>query len=214
MAAKVGALIKEARTAAGLTQEKLARQIPGLEAADISAAERGVKDLSQEQLKAIAKATGVTQASLLSAAKAEKAPAEEKPVKKAASATKTAKSASEAPAVKAEKPVKTAKAEKPAKASTGTKTAKAGTAAASGSSAAKAPASANTEMKVTAAEKKLIEAYRTATAEQKKQALSILKSEGSDLLGSILGGGSKKSQNAVADSIADTVTDFLGGLFK
>ena len=68
-AKKVGTLIKEARTAAGLTQEQLARKIAGLSASDISAAERGQKDLTQEQLKKIAKATGVTQASLLNAAK-------------------------------------------------------------------------------------------------------------------------------------------------
>ena len=66
---KVGTLIKEARTAAGLTQEQLARKISGLSASDISAAERHQKDLTQEQLKKIAQATGVTQASLLNAAK-------------------------------------------------------------------------------------------------------------------------------------------------
>ena len=70
-AKKVGTLIKEARTEAGLTQEQLARKISGLSAADISEAERGKKDLTQEQLKKIAKATGVTQASLLNAAKAQ-----------------------------------------------------------------------------------------------------------------------------------------------
>lgn len=66
---KVGTLIKEARTEAGLTQEQLARRISGLSASDISAAERHQKTLTQEQLKAIAKVTGVTQASLLNAAK-------------------------------------------------------------------------------------------------------------------------------------------------
>ena len=66
---KVGTLIKEARTEAGLTQEQLARKISGLSASDISAAERHQKNLTQEQLKAIAKITGVTQASLLNAAK-------------------------------------------------------------------------------------------------------------------------------------------------
>ena len=66
---KVGTLIKEARTEAGLTQEQLARKISGLSASDISLAERHQKDLTQEQLKKIAKATGVTQASLLNAAK-------------------------------------------------------------------------------------------------------------------------------------------------
>ena len=66
---KLGELIKEARVNAELTQEQLAKKIAGLSAADISLAERGKKDLTQEQLKRIAKATGVTQASLLNAAK-------------------------------------------------------------------------------------------------------------------------------------------------
>lgn len=66
---KVGTLIKEARTEAGLTQEQLARRISGLSANDISLAERHQKNLTQEQLKQIAKITGVTQASLLNAAK-------------------------------------------------------------------------------------------------------------------------------------------------
>ena len=66
---KVGTLIKEARTNADLTQEQLARKISGLSAEDISLAERGKKNLTQDQLKQIAKITGVTQASLLNAAK-------------------------------------------------------------------------------------------------------------------------------------------------
>lgn len=65
---KVGTLIKEARTNAGYTQEQLAKLIPGLTASDISKAERGEKALSQEQLRSIAKLTGVTQKSLLEAA--------------------------------------------------------------------------------------------------------------------------------------------------
>ncbi len=68
-AKKVGTLIREARTKAGLTQEQLAKKIKGLTASDVSKAERGEKELTQEQLKAIAKATGVTQKSLLDAAK-------------------------------------------------------------------------------------------------------------------------------------------------
>lgn len=68
-AKKVGTLIKEARTNADLTQEQLARKISGLSANDISLAERGKTNLTQTQLKQIAKITGVTQASLLNAAK-------------------------------------------------------------------------------------------------------------------------------------------------
>ena len=68
-AKKAGNLIKEARTEAGLTQEQLARKIAGLSASDISLAERGKLDLTQDQLKKIAKALGITQTSLLEAAK-------------------------------------------------------------------------------------------------------------------------------------------------
>ncbi len=66
---KVGDLIKEARTGAGLTQAALAKQVDGVTASDISKAERGEKELTQAALKQIAKATGVTQASLLNAPK-------------------------------------------------------------------------------------------------------------------------------------------------
>ena len=82
-AKKVGTLIKEARTNADLTQEQLARKIPGLSATDISLAERGKSDLTQAQLKQIAKITGVTQTSLLNAVKGAA-------TKKAASSTKSA----------------------------------------------------------------------------------------------------------------------------
>jgi len=70
MANKIGPLIKDARTGAKLTQEQLAKKVGGgLTASDISKAERGELELTQASLKAIAKATGVTQASLLNAAK-------------------------------------------------------------------------------------------------------------------------------------------------
>ena len=69
MANKVGKLLKEARTAAGFTQEQLAKKAKeGLTAADLGKAERGEKELTGEQLKSIAKITGVTQKSLLEAA--------------------------------------------------------------------------------------------------------------------------------------------------
>ena len=65
---KVGELIKEARTKKGLSQEKLAGMIDGLSASELSKAERGEKELTQAELKAIAKICGVTQKSLLEAA--------------------------------------------------------------------------------------------------------------------------------------------------
>ncbi|MBQ2544754.1 MAG: helix-turn-helix transcriptional regulator [Clostridia bacterium] len=65
---KLGDLIKEARTNAGMTQTALAAKIKGVTANDISKAERGEKELTKDQLKTIAKITGVTQKSLLDAA--------------------------------------------------------------------------------------------------------------------------------------------------
>ncbi|MBR0227569.1 MAG: helix-turn-helix domain-containing protein [Clostridia bacterium] len=65
---KVGELIKEARTKKGLSQEKLAGMVEGLSASELSKAERGEKDLTAAELKAIAKICGVTQKSLLEAA--------------------------------------------------------------------------------------------------------------------------------------------------
>lgn len=88
---KVGTLIKEARTNADLTQEQLARKISGLSASDISLAERNKKDLTQAQLKQIAKITGVTQASLLNAAKGTGA-AKKTTTKKTSSSSTAAKS--------------------------------------------------------------------------------------------------------------------------
>ena len=66
---KVGALIKEARTKAGLSQDALAKMVDGLSASELGKVERGEKDLTNEELKGIAKATGVTQKSLLEAPK-------------------------------------------------------------------------------------------------------------------------------------------------
>ena len=125
---KVGTLIKEARTEAGLTQEQLARRIAGLSANDISLAERHQKNLTQDQLKQIAKITGVTQASLLEAARGSTA-----------------------------------------KKTTGTKS----------------------SMQVTAAERKLVELYRAADTETRKDALKVLRGQDSlaeDILESLLDG--------------------------
>jgi len=149
MAQTVGELIKEARTGAGLSQEKLAGMIDGVSAGDISKAERGEKELSQAVLKQIAKATGVTQSSLINAAKGTTATA-----KKSTSTTK----------------------------SSGTSTKKTTTTKSSSSSS-------KTKVELTAAEKKLVELYRAADTETRKNAVSILKGEttGTDeLIGSLI----------------------------
>lgn len=149
MAKKVGTLIKEARTGAGFTQEELARKLAGVSASDISKAERGQLELSQANLKKIAKACGVTQASLINAAKGTSS-------KKTTSGKKTEK--------KTEKKTTSKK----------TSTAK------------------KTSMQVTATERKLVEAYREATSDNKKRAMKVLKDQD--------------------DSLADSLGDVLGGL--
>ena len=132
---KLGNLIKEARTEAGLTQEQLARRIAGLSANDISLAERHQKNLTQDQLKQIAKITGVTQASLLNAAKG---------------------------------------------------------------STAKKPAGAKSSMQVTATERRLVELYRKASTEERKDALKALKGESS-------------LADELMETLLDSVQDMLTG---
>lgn len=176
MANKVGPLIKEARTGAGMTQEQLAKKVDGLTAADISKAERGEKELTQTQLRQIAKLTGVTQASLLNAAKngAAKTTSSQKPsaAKTTANSKKPASSAAKKPAASAaKKPASTAKKEE--------------------------------ELKLTAAEKKLLELYRAADKDTKEAAVKLLKGEkleAAGLLSSLLGG----------NGLLDGVTDLLG----
>lgn len=79
MGKKTGELICQARTKAKLTQAQLAK-IVSLTAGEIKKAEAGDLDLPQSFLRAIAKATGVTQVSLINAEKKPKPKATKKPV--------------------------------------------------------------------------------------------------------------------------------------
>ena len=73
MGSKTGDAIRAARTGAKMTQAALAQEV-GLSPGDISTAARGELELSQKALRAIAKATGVTQASLVNGTVTPKAP--------------------------------------------------------------------------------------------------------------------------------------------
>ena len=73
MGSKTGDAIRAARTGAKMTQAALAQEV-GLSPGDISKAERGELELPQKALKAIAKATGVTQTSLVNGTVTPKAP--------------------------------------------------------------------------------------------------------------------------------------------
>ena len=160
MANTVGALIKEARSKAKFSQEALASRIEGLSAADLGKAERGEKELSQSALRQIAKLTGVTQSSLINAAKESSyGTAAKKPAAKKTTAAKAT----------------TAK-----KSTTGTKKA---------TGAAKKTNAAGSAAELTAAEKKLIELYRAADSDAKKKATAVLKGEQpdtGDILNSII----------------------------
>lgn len=68
MSKKLGNLVKEARTAKGLTQAALADKVAGITSSDVSKIERGEKEPTQDILKKMAKVLGVTQKSLLDAA--------------------------------------------------------------------------------------------------------------------------------------------------
>ena len=133
-AKRVGTLIKNARLDAGLTQEQLARKVRNCSANDISRAERGEKELTADQLKQIAKATGVTQKSLLDAAK--------------------------------------------------------------GTSSSARSGALTVSMKVTATEKRLVELYRAADSDSKKNALKLLRGEGA---------------SALAEDLFESVWDSISG---
>ena len=199
MANKVGPLIKEARTKAGLTQEALAKQIDGLTAADISKAERGEKELTQTQLRQIAKITGVTQASLLNAAK------ESTTAKKPATTSSTAKKPATTSST-AKKPATTSStAKKPA---TSSSTAKKPTTASSSAKKPTTTAKKEEELKLTAAEKKLVELYRAADKSTKENAVKLLKGEkleAAGLLSSLLSGSGNSG-----GGLLDGVSDLLG----
>ena len=64
MAIQVRSLIKEDRTNAGLSQKALAEKAGCVTASNISKAERDLKELTPEQLEAVADVHGVTPASL------------------------------------------------------------------------------------------------------------------------------------------------------
>ena len=77
MSKQTGASIKEARTSAGLSQKALAEKVEGLSASSLGKAERGEKELTPEQLTAIAEATGVAPETLMEVAPEEKALSDE-----------------------------------------------------------------------------------------------------------------------------------------
>ena len=218
---KVGELIKEARTKAGLSQTALAGMIDGLSASDLGKAERGEKELSQTALKAIAKATGVTQKSLLEAPSgvaAAKKPAAGTAAKK--TGTSTAKTSGTAAKKTSSSSAKTSSSSSTAAKKTGSSTAKTGsssstTAKKTGSTAAKTGSSTakTTAEELTSAEKTMLNAYRKADAQTRKAALKLLKGEkDEDILSALLQ--SFTGGNGGGSALGGGLMELLGNLGK
>ena len=185
MANTIGALIRKARTEAGFTQEQLAKKVSGLSASDISRAERGELIPTQEQLKTIAKITGVTQKSLLDAAQESKTEGSSSGTdgstgsgKKSADSSGSGKKPSGAAGTGGKKP----------------------------SGSTNSGANSKT-MEVTATERKLVELYRKASSDEKKTVMSILKGEKdttNEMISSLLDG-SKKPADIVSSILGSAV---------
>jgi len=210
----LGELIKEARTSAGLTQEQLAQSVGDMTASDISKAERGQKVPTQNQLKQIAKTTGVTQKSLLDAAKAQDAAG--------SGNTSSGTTASG----------KTTSGKTASGTTTSGKTASGKTASGkttSGKTTSGKTTSGNT-VQVTATEKKLLELYRAADSDKKKAVMSLLKGEtqtASEMISSLLDGskkpdeiltslfsGSSSGSNSNSKKTDDIVSSLLGAFMN
>ena len=174
MAKKIGTLIKEARTQAGMTQEALAKKIRGVSAQDLSLAERGEIELTQAVLKEIAKATGVTQKSLLDAVKRTSSGS----TKKGSTSGSAKKSSSSGSAKKGTSSGSTKK------------TSSSGSGHTSGSS-----------FQLSAAEKKLIQAYRDADPKVQASVKVML-----------LGTESLTSGTGIADIGGSGAAELLGSL--
>ena len=204
---KVGTLIREARTAKKLSQEQLASGIDGLSGNDIGKAERGEKDLSQAQLKAIAKALGITQKSLLEAPKGgSPAPA----ASKTASASKTSSGSKTTAASKTAAARKTTSKTSSAASKTSSSTARKTT----GTTAKKTASGTvgKTTASLSTTEKKLIELYRAADSDDKKLATRILKGEKlgvADLLPMLMANGANGE-----DGLSGGLLGMLQGLAK
>lgn len=192
MSKKLGNLIREARTAKGLSQAALAEQVEGISSSDVSKIERGEKEPVQDVIKQIAKVLGVTQKSLLDAADGSGKTATGKT---AAGKTGTGKTASgKTTSAKTSSAKKTTAAKKP--------------------SAAKAAVEALT---LSATEKKLVQLYRKADTKTRKAAINLLEGDSNmiELIGALLssgkGAGSGSSGGAGANGSSDLLSALLSG---
>ena len=190
----LGEKIREARTGAGLTQEKLAERIEGMSAADLSRAERDLYVPAQSVLREIARATGVTQASLLNLAR-DTGKSEGKSREKARTSASSGKTGGKTTGRTDGK--------------TGGKT----TGRTDGKTGGKTTAGTKktakeTGLTLTAAEKNLVEVWRRSSAEQRKNALKILKGED---VGSMVDSLGESVGKVLGSVLGSSVESLLGG---
>ena len=197
MSKKLGNLIREARTAKGLSQAALAEQVEGISSSDVSKIERGEKEPVQDVIKQIAKVLGVTQKSLLDAADGNGKTAAGKTTAGKTAAGKTTAG----------------------KTATG-KTASAKTSSAKKTTAAKKPSAAKAAVEaltLSATEKKLVQLYRKADTRTKKAAINLLEGDSNmiELIGALMssgkGAGSGSSGGAGSNGSSDLLSALLSG---
>ena len=92
MSKKLGTLVNDARLKKGLSMAALAEQVEGLSSSMVGKIERGESEPAEDVLRAMAKALGVTQKSLVDAASGTGAAAKKTAAKSTAAKSTTAKS--------------------------------------------------------------------------------------------------------------------------
>ena len=152
MSKKLGTLVNDARLKKGLSMAALAEQVEALSSSMVGKIERGESEPAEDVLRAMAKVLGVTQKSLVDAASGTGAAAKKTAARSTAAKSTTAKS--------------TAAKKASSKSTTAKKTASKAKSSSSQTSSG--------DLKLTATEKKLVEAYRKAGTSAKKTALSVL----------------------------------------
>ena len=212
MSKKLGTLVNDARLKKGLSMAALADQVEGLSSAMVGRIERGEAEPSEDVLRAMAKVLGVTQKSLVDAASGTGAAAKTSTAKSTSSKSTSSKSTSAK---------STAAKSTTAKKTTSTGTSKTASKAKSSSS----KSSSSGDLKLTATEKKLVEAYRKANTNAKKTALSVLEGKATmadfmtlmlaDKAGGALTGGSGSGSGKKNDlDLSDLGTLLSGTLGK
>ena len=211
MSKKLGTLVKKARTENGFTQAELADMVDGLSASDIGKIERGEKEPETAVIKEMAKALGVTQVSLVSAATGSgKSSAKQtsKSSSSGSSSKQTSKSSGSGSSSK-----------QTAKSSSAKSSSKQATKSAAKSTSSKTTSSKKTsqsgDLKLTATEKKLVQAYRKADSATKKAALGLLDGSASplDLAAAVLAAktSAAEKKDKEASGLESLVSSLLGG---